>query len=242
MINFRKYLFVTILFLSYSAAQAQRLNTGISMDFYGMSITRFPSDVFFSETSYAAYYIKQLQAPSGFQLANYGFNIIIDYSRFFVNTRVNLSLPPQKGVIYKYSYPIGGNEFSDWYTAVFYMQTEVSASFGYFLNAQWFFKPYIETGIGRTFPYFYREDFSFEKSFDHSWSDHNVMREYLGLYKSYNYLMLGFGFRGDMFSAYTRYNIRLGDQSVYYSTLSFGIAVYTKFSKLRKHYIFQPEE
>lgn len=242
MVNFKKYLFSFILLTLFCIASAQRLNTGLSMDFYSINITRFPTDVFFSETSYKAYYIKQLQTPSGFQLSNYGFNIILDYSRFFVNTRVNLSLPPQKGVIYKYSYPIGGNEFSDWYTAVFYMQTEFSASFGYFLNAQKFFKPYLEVGFGRTFPYYYREDFSYEKSFDHSWTDQSEMKEFLGLYKSYNYLMLGFGYRGDMLSVYTRYNMRLGDQSVYYSTLSFGIAVYTKFSKLRKHYIFQPEE
>jgi hypothetical protein len=241
MTNVKKAGTLIFLLISFYTAPAQRLNTGVSMDFYGINLTKFPSDVFFSETTYKAYYIKKLQAPSGFQISNYGFNLIADYSRFFINARINLSLSPSKGIIYKFSYPIGGNKFMDWYTGINFMQTQISASFGYFINAQKFFKPYLEAGIGRTLPYYYREDMSYEKSFDHSW-ERFEMKELMGLYKAYNYLILGYGYRGDMLSFYTRYNIRLGNQSVFYSNLSFGIAIYTKFSKLRKHYIYQPED
>jgi hypothetical protein len=233
-------LLLLLLFVFY-AASAQRLNTGLSIDFYGINLTKFPSEIIFSETNYKAYYIKKLQAPSGFQLQNYGLNLIADYSRFFVNTRFNLS-SPVNGIIYKFSYPIGGNEFVDYYSKIYFQQTELSASFGYFIKAQRFFRPYLEAGIGRTFPYFYREDFSDNKTFKTLWTGRHEIREFIGLYKPYTYMTLGFGYRGDMFSFYSRYNIRLGNQKVFYSNLAFGMAIYTKFSKLRKHYIYQPEE
>ena len=72
--------------------------------------------------------------------------------------------------------------------------------------------------------------------------NYNEIKEFMGLYKPYNFIVLGLGYRGDMFSVYARYNIRMGNYDVYFSSLSFGMAIYTKFSKLRKHYIFEPEE
>jgi hypothetical protein len=240
MIDLKKTGCLLFFIISISVAHAQRLNTGINMDIYGIHLTRFPSDVVFSETTYKGYYVKKIQAPRGFQ-QNYGINILIDYSRFFVNARFNLTAP-LKGVIYKLSYPIGGNAYMDYYSKIYYQQTEFSASFGYFIKTQSFRRPYLEAGFGRAFPYFYTEDFSDDKSFDTYWAGQHEIREYMGLYKPHNFLILGYGYRGDNVSAYLRYNIRLGNQNVYYSTLSLGFAFYTKFSKLRKHYIYQPEE
>lgn len=240
MINLKKGMALIFLLTGFYVAQSQRLNTGINFDFYGVNLTRFPSSVVFSETSYKAYYVKQLQAPSAIQY-NIGANMIVDYNRFFVNTRFSIA-STIKGTIYKLSYPIAGNDFLDYYSRIGYQQTELSATFGYFIKVQNFFRPYLEAGIGKTFPYFYREDFSDDKSFKTLWTGRQEIREYMGLFKSYNYLVLGFGYRGDMFSFYSRYNIRLGNNNVFYSNLAFGLAVYTKFSKLRKHYIFQPEE
>lgn len=232
---------VIVLLLCNNFSQAQRLNTGFSIDFYSMHITKFPSDVFFAATSYRAYYIKKIQTPAKFNM-NIGLNLIVDYSRFFVNTKLNVASTATSGVIYEYSYPIGGNGFSDYYSRIEYQQFEVSGTVGYFMNSRSYLRPYVEVGVGRTFPYFYREDMSFLKSFDKLWSDRYEMRDYLDLDKQYNFLILGFGYRGDMFSAYTRYNVRLGSQTVFYSNLTIGLAVYTKFSKLRKHYIYQPAD
>jgi hypothetical protein len=240
MVRIKKGGVILFILLGFYSAQAQRLNTGFNMDFYGINITRFPSDIIFSETTYKAYYIKKLQAPSGMQ-TNYGLNILVDYSRFFFNARVNLSAPID-GMRYKYTYPIGGNQFTDYYSKIYCQQAAITGSFGYFFSPQQFFKPYLEVGIGRASPYFYQEDFSYDKSFKKLWSNHNEIKEYMGLYKPYNFLVLGLGYRGDMFSVYTRYNIRMGNYDVYFSSLSFGMAIYTKFSKLRKHYIFEPKE
>jgi len=238
--SIRKTSVLIILLLITVAVGAQRLNTGVNFDFYSVNFTRFPTDVVFSETSYKAYYVKQLQAPSGMQY-NIGLNLIADYSRFFVNTRATLN-STIKGTIYKMSYPIAGNTFTDYYSKISYQQSELAATFGYFIKAQKFLRPYVELGIGKTFPYIYREDFSDDKKFKTQWTGRQEIRNYLDLYESYNFMILGYGYRGDMFSFYTRYNIRLGKQEVYYSSMAFGLAVYTKFSKLRKHYIYQPEE
>jgi hypothetical protein len=91
-------------------------------------------------------------------------------------------------------------------------------------------------------PYFYSEDFSDDKSFKTLWTGRAELQKQLGLDKAYNFLILGYGYRGDFFSFYTKYNIRVGKSEIFYSNLTFGMAVYTKFSKLRKHYIYQPEE
>jgi len=236
----KKVLFLSILLFSSVFAGAQRLNTGINFDFYGFNLTHFPTDVVFSETTYKAYYVKQIQIPAAFQY-NFGVNLVADYSRFFVNTRFNIN-STVKGVIYKMSYPIGGNEFKDYYSKIGFQQTELSATFGYFIKVQNFFRPYIEAGVGKTFPYFYVEDFSDDKKFKTQWTGRQELRKSIGLDQSYNFLIVGLGYRGDMFSFYTRYNIRVGNYDVFYSNLSVGLAVYTKFSKLRKHYIYQPEE
>lgn len=239
---FRKCVIVILLYTSINVAQAQRLNTGISFDFYGIHLTKFPSDVFFSSKNYQAYYIKQIQAPSKLNF-DLGLSLIVDYSRFFVNTKLAIASSSTSGIIYKYSYPIAGNQFIDYYSRIEYQQAELSGSFGYFLSSKSYFRPFVELGIGRTFPYFYSEDVSTSKSFDYTLAGRNdEMRDYLGLDKQYTYLMLGLGYRGDMLSVYTRYNVRLGNQTVFYSNLCFGIAVYTKFSKLRKHYIYQPSD
>ena len=237
--TFRKFIIVILLCTIINVTQAQRLNTGISFDFYGIHLTKFPSDVFFSSKNYQAYYIKQIQAPSKLNF-DLGLSLIVYYSRFFVNTKLNIASTASYGIIYKYSYPIAGNQYSDYYSRIEYQQAELSGSFGYFLSSRRYFRPYVEAGIGRTFPYFFSEDVSTTKSFDRLWSDRYEMRDYLELDKQYTYLMLGLGYRGDMLSVYARYNIRLGSQTVFYSNLCFGIAVYTKFSKLRKHYIYQP--
>jgi len=237
---FKRAGFLFILFLLTTVAGAQRINTGFNMDLYGFHITRFPGDIVFSDYSYKGYYLKRLQAPGSFQ-QNYGLNLIVDYSRFFINGRANLTAPI-KGVIYKLSYPVGGNSFADYYSRIQYQRTELAASFGYILKGETFVRPYIEIGFGRSMPYFYREDFSDDKSFKTLWTGRAELQKQLGLDKAYNFLILGYGYRGDFFSFYTKYNIRVGKSEIFYSNLAFGMSVYTKFSKLRKHYIYQPEE
>jgi hypothetical protein len=222
-------------------APAQRLNTGLSLDFYGINFTKFPSDVVFSETNYRAYYVDPTQAPKDAQLANYGLNIAVEYNRYFAKIRGNFS-NLMNGIVYKYSYPISGDRMQDYYTRILFQRTELSGSFGYLLNTQKFLKPYIELGYGRVFPYLYAEDFSTDKDFKSLWRGRHEVKELMQLDKSYNFLMLSFGYRMDMLSVYARYSARLGNYDVFYSNLSFGIAFYTKFSKLRKHYIYQPED
>jgi hypothetical protein len=240
MVSTKKAIIALFLLLIFHLAQAQRLNTGFNMDFYGINVTQFPSGIVYSETSYKAYYAKQLQAPAGMQM-NYGANLIVDYNRFFVTTRFDLSAP-LSGIIYKFSYPIGGNNFTNYYSRIQYQRSEISACFAYYIKIQQFFRPFVEAGIGRSIPYFYQEDFSDDKSFKTLWTGRQEIRKLMELDKSYNYLILGYGYRGDVFSFYSRYNIRLGNQTVFFSNLSFGMAVYTKFSKIRKHYIYQPED
>jgi hypothetical protein len=238
--NIKRATIGLFLLFSFQLAHSQRINTGFSMDLYGINITRFSSDVIFSETSYKGYYVKRLQAPGSMQ-TNYGGNILIDYSRFFVVTRFDIN-SPIKGVIYKLSYPISGNKFEDFYSRIQYQRSEISASFAYYIKVQKFFRPFLEAGLGRSMLYFYREDFSDDKSFKTLWTGRQEIRDLMRLDKPYNYLIIGYGFRGDMFSFYSRYNIRLENKDVFFSNLSFGIAVYTKFSKIRKHYIYQPED
>jgi hypothetical protein len=232
-----------LLFIFFSVsliAGAQRINTGFNLDLYAFHFTRFPGDIVFSDYSYKGYYLKRLQAPGSLQ-NNYGANIIVDYSRFFINGRMNITAPI-KGVIYKLSYPVGGSSFSDYYSRIQYQRFEFSATFGYFLKTSTFMRPFIEAGFGRSSPYYYREDFSDDKKFNSLWYGRAELQKQLALDKSYNFLVLGYGYRGDFFSIYAKYNIRVGKQDIFYSNLSLGFAGYTKFSKLRKHYIYQPEE
>jgi hypothetical protein len=238
--GFRRIGIVLLISLSTISLFSQRLNTGFSYDFYGLYFTRFPNNYIFSETNFKAYNIKQFQVPSQMQ-QNYGVNIIIDYSRFFINTRLSIS-SPVNGLIYKFSYPIGGNKETVYYSKVQFQGADLSASFGYFLKVEKLMKPYLEAGIGRSMPYFYREDLSTDRDFLTQWLGRQEIKKYMGLYKPFNFLMIGIGYRGNMTSIYTRYNIRIGHREVFYSNLSFGIAFYTRFSNLRKHYIYQPEE
>jgi hypothetical protein len=230
-----------LFFLIIHSADAQRLNTGFTFELYGIHPTKFPSDVFFSNTSYKAYYIEEWQSPKKFSY-NFGISLIADYSRFFVNTKLFIANTSSSGVIYKYRYPIGENDFKDYYSRIEYQQAELIGSLGYFLNTQKYFKPYVELGIGRTFPYFYSEDVSTDESFDSYWSDQYELRDYIELDKQYTFVTIGLGYKGDIMAFYGRYNIRVGNFDVYYSNFYFGLSVYTKFSKLRKHYIYQPGE
>jgi hypothetical protein len=232
--------FLILLLISFCTTQAQRLNTGLTYDFYGIHPTRFPSDILFSESSYKAFYIKKFQVPHDMQ-ANFALNLLVDYSRFFINARFGIN-STNLGSIYKYSYPIGGNGFKDYYSKIQYQQTDISCSFGYFINYQKFMRPYVETGVGRSAPYFYLEEVSDVKSFTSTYPGRIEMKDYLDLGKSYTYVLIGFGYRGDLFALSARYRIRVGNYDVFYSNLSLGMSVFTKFSKLRKHYIYQPEE
>ena len=241
MVLFRRAFFLVLILTGCNLVSAQRLNTGFSMEIYGFHPTKFPEDLFFSNTSYKAYYIEKWQTPKAFTFV-VGINLVADYSRFFVSTKLNLVQAGTNGIIYKYSYPIAENQFKDYYSRIGYAQTELLGSFGYFLNTQKYFKPYIELGLGQNFPLLYTEEVSTDPDFDTYTSNQYELRDYMELDKQYTFLMVGFGYRGDILAVTSRYNIRLGNQDVYYSTFFLGIAAYTKFSKLRKHYIYQPSE
>jgi len=241
MFSFRKLYFAVLLGIAALNAEAQRLNTGVSIDFYSFNPTRFPSDLIFSETNYKAYFIETMQSPRDLQLGNYSLNLNAEYGRYFINTRFGLN-STLNGLIYKMSYPIGGKQFTDYYSRIQFQKTELALSFGYILNPQKYLKPYFEAGFGKSMPYFYREDFSTDKTFSKLWSGQEEIKELLSLHESYNFLMLSAGYRADFFSCYVRYTTRLGDYPVHFSSLTFGIAAYTRFSKLRKHYIYQPDE
>lgn len=220
---------------------AQRLSTGMSLDFYGFNPTRFPSDIIFSETSYMAYRIKQFQSPSGWQLSNYGWNLWLEYHRYYLNVRGNLS-SPTKEIMYSYTYPVGGDIDLTYYSRIMYQQFQFSAAAGYFLNTQRLFKPYIEAGLGRSLPYFYREDYSTIKDFSYAWFGREEIKEQTGLSHPSNFLVLSTGVKANSLAFYLRYLIRLGNHDMFYSNLSIGFSASTKFANVRKHYIYQPEE
>ena len=236
----RKYIIFSALMYCSFSAHAQRLNTGITYEVYGIHIAKFPSDIIYSETNYMAYYIKQVQSPGALNL-NMSANLVVDYSRFFMSLKFGILSTPN-GIIYQYDYPIGADKFTTYYTKISYQATDITGSAGYFLSAQKFFKPYIELGAGRTSPYFYSEDMSTDRKFGSQWTGRHEIKDILELDKAYTYLLAGIGYRGDLLDVSARYRIRIGDHAAYYSTLSFGFSMYTKFSKLRKHYIYQPED
>jgi hypothetical protein len=236
----RRILSVLFFLILCNLLQAQRLNTGLTYEIYGIHLTKFPNDIIFSETNYMAYYIKQIQSPGALNM-NISANIVVDYSRFFMSLKFGLFSAPN-GIKFKYTYPIGGDQFTTYYSKISYQATDISGSVGYFLNAQKFMKPYFEMGIGRISPYFYSEDMSTDPKFLSQWTGRHEITNVLQLDKSYTYIVTGLGFRGDIMAVSARYRIRMGDHVSYYSTLSFGLSIYTKFSKLRKHYIYQPEE
>jgi hypothetical protein len=230
---------IMLLFCSY-IIQAQRLNTGLSFDIYGFHPTRFPTDIIFSETNYKAYYIKQYQAPRALTM-NISANLVVDYSRFFLSLKYGIASTPN-GIVYKYSYPVSGDKFTDYYSEISYQMTDLSGSIGYYVNRQRLLKTYLEAGLGRSSAYFYSENMSTDPDFGSQWTDRHEITDYLQLDKSFTYILTGIGFRMDIMAISARYKIRVGDFNTYYSSLSFGLTVYTKFSKLRKHYIYQPEE
>jgi hypothetical protein len=241
-IPFCRRTYILLLFCTlHIAVGAQRLDIGFSYDFVGFCPTRFSNPVFFSETSYKAYYIKKLQCPWGMQ-DNISLSLAIDYNRFFVTGGFGLNSYLINGIKYKYQYPVGNDGFKTYYSRISCAQTEIEGSFGFILASRSLMRPYIETGLGRLFNPNYREDISDKKTFSSFWSNRTELRNYAELDKPFNYLLLGYGYRGDLFSVYARYKIRLGHHEVFYSNLSIGMSMYARFSKLRKHYIYQPEE
>jgi hypothetical protein len=237
----RKLAVLLLLSICSFVGKPQQINTGISMDFLNYYYTKFSSDVFFSPNSYKAYNIRNTQTKMNMGV-NMGVHLILDYSRFFINTKFAI-LGNTSGVVYKYSYPISGNKFRDYYSKIEYQQLEVHGSLGYFLSSKKLYRPYIEAGFGRAFPYLYTETVYDSKSYDHYYSGmKDEMKELMGLNKQYNFILTGLGYRGSYVSVYLRYIFRLGYHDVYFSYFTFGVAAYTKFSRLRKHYIFQPPE
>ncbi|MCX6333863.1 MAG: hypothetical protein NT092_06100 [Bacteroidia bacterium] len=172
---------------------------------------------------------------------NISANLVVDYSRFFLSLKFGIAALPN-GIVYKYSYPVGGGEFTDYYSEISYQMTDLSGSIGYYVNRQRLVKIYLEAGLGRSSAYFYSESMSTDPKFSSQWTDRHEITDYLQLDKSFTYILTGIGFRMDIMAISARYKIRIGDFNTYYSSLSFGLTVYTKFSKLRKHYIYQPEE
>lgn len=238
----RRTCFILLLFALSASLGAQRLDFGFNFDMVGFFPTRFPNKVFFSETSYKAYYIHKLQCPWGYQ-TNFSLSLAADYNRFFVDGTFGMNTYLLDGLKYKYQYPIGDDAFNTYYSRIIRLgQTEISGSFGYILSSRRYMRPYIEAGFGRCSYPNYIEDMSDEKSFKSYWSNRTEMRNYAELDKPFNYLLIGYGYRGDLFSVSARYKIRVGHHEVFYSNLSLGMSVYTRFSKLRKHYIYQPEE
>jgi hypothetical protein len=238
--GFRIILITGVFLAGCNIIQAQRLNTGITYDIFGYHPTKFPTDIIFSETNYKAYYIKQYQAPHALTV-NISANLVVDYSRFFLSAKFGIASTPN-GIVYKYSYPIGGDAFTDYYSEISYQMTDLSGSIGYYVNRQRLIKTYLEAGLGRSSAYFYSENMSTDPKFGSQWTDRHEITEYLQLDKSFTYILTGIGFRMDIMAISARYKIRIGDFNTYYSSLAFGLTIYTKFSKLRKHYIYQPED
>ena len=236
----RNIIITGVFLLGCNIIQAQRLNTGITYDIFGYHPTKFPTDIIFSETNYKAYYIKQYQAPHALTV-NISANLVVDYSRFFLSAKFGIASTPN-GIVYKYSYPVSGDAFTDYYSEISYQMTDISGSIGYYVNRQRFIKTYLEAGLGRSSAYFYSENMSTDPKFGSQWTDRHEITDYLQLDKSFTYILTGIGFRMDIMAISARYKMRVGDFNTYYSSLSFGLTLYTKFSKLRKHYIYQPEE
>jgi hypothetical protein len=241
-IRFFKRICLIILVIAFpSILEAQRLNFGFTYNFIGLYPTHFSRSLFFSETSYKAYYIKKMQCPWGMQ-SNMALNVAIDYNRFIINGSLGLNSYLVSGTKYSYTYPLGENVDRTYYSRIQHSQTDFSGSIGYILSSRHFMRPFVEIGFGRWQKPTYREDIATEKSFKSYWSNRTELKDYAGLDKAANYLLLGYGYRGDMFAIAGRYKIRLGRHEVFYSDLGIGMTVLTRFSKLRKHYIYQPEE
>jgi hypothetical protein len=241
-VRFFKRLCLSILIIVFPAVlEAQRLNIGLNYDFVGFNPTHFPGRVFFSETSYKAYYIKKLQCPWGAQ-NNISASLVIDYNRFLISATFGMNAYLIYGTRYSYEWPMAYNDSRTYYSRIQHTQSDLSGSIGYLLSSRHFLRPFVELGFGRWFKPTYIEDMATEKSFKSYWSNRTELRNYAELDKASNYLLIGYGYRGDLFSINARYKIRLGRHEVYYSNLSLGMSVLTRFSKLRKHYIYQPEE
>lgn len=237
---YRQFMSVLLFLIICPFLQGQRLNTGLTYEFFGIHAVHFPSDIIFSETNYSAYYVDQFQTPADLNM-NIAGNIVVDYSRLFMSLRGGIFTVPN-GVKFRYEYPVGGDEFTTYYSKMQYFCGDISLSIGYFMNAQRFMKPYLEAGVGRVAPYMYNEDMSDDPKFLSQWTGREEIKNTIQLDKSYTYLLAGVGLRGDLLAFSARYRMRIGDFPVYFSTLSFGITIYTKFSNLRKHYIYQPED
>lgn len=230
---------VPVLFLLLTVyAPAQRLDVGLTYSFLGFYPTRFPTDIFFAGSSYRAYYIHKMQVPWGMQM-HFSADLVAEYSRYFIMGRFGMNETPIEGLKYKYTYPVGNDGFQEYYSRIETGQTDISGSVGYILKSRRHFRPYLEIGVGRSSHPIYREDVSNTKSFSSQWTDQYELRDLTELDKPFNYLIVGFGYF-NFLSA--RYNIRLGHHDVFYSYFDIGIQFFTKFSQLRKHYIYQPEE
>lgn len=241
-IRFFKRISILILVIAFPALlEGQRLNFGFTYNFIGLYPTHFSKSLFFSETSYKAYYINKMQCPWGMQ-SNMSLNIVIDYNRFLINGAVGLNSYAVSGTKYHYEYPLGENVDRTYYSRIQHSQTDFSGSVGYILSSRHFMRPFVEVGFGRWQKPKYIEDIATDKSFKSYWSNRTELKTYTGLDNAANYLLIGYGWRGDLFTLGGRYKIRLGKHEVFYSDLEIGMSVLTRFSKLRKHYIYQPEE
>ncbi len=235
-------LILIFLFFSSIIANAQRLNFGFGMNFMNLYSTHFKENVVFARHSYKAYYVKQNQFSFS---ASYQFSFIanVDYGRYIFTTEFGYFFQ-NDGLRTKLSYPIGYNEFNDYYSKISFTGYSINPIVSYVITNRHTLKLFAEIGL----PYaiqnraLLNEKIAYgPKSADTYMANQNEMISEFGLDHDYFNLMFGIGYRLATGSFGLRYVNKLNSKSDTESNLGYftiNISVFTNFSKLKKHYIY----
>ncbi len=168
----------------------------------------------------------------------------VDYGRYLFSAELGYFIQQNDGLKTKLSYPIGNNEFRNYYSKISYAGYSLSPIIGYVLNGRRSFKLYAEAGL----PFVVLNESMVSekialarKSSTDSWSDQDEMTSEYGLTHDYLNWMAGIGYRISAGSMSIRYISKINNASDTGSRLGYftlNITALTNFSKLKKHYIY----
>lgn len=242
----RKIIFSLLIFviLCQLSANAQRLNFGFGINFLGLYTSHFKENVVFADHSYKAYYVKKTQF-SGAGAYQFNFLTNLDYGRSTFTLELGY-FTMNDGIVTKLSYPVAGNSFENYYSKISYGGYCITPIVSNVFSSRRMFKLYAEAGL----PYMMlskglmSETVSYDSrkggSLTYLKNKNEIINE-LGLTHDYFNILVGIGFKSSIFSISLRYINKINkiaDPSNNIGYFTLNMSIYTKFSKLKKHYLY----
>ncbi|MBI5540807.1 MAG: hypothetical protein HY951_12155 [Bacteroidia bacterium] len=242
----KKIIFSLLIFviLFQLSANSQRLNFGFGFNFLGFYTTHFKENIVFADHSYKAYYVNKTQFSTA---GAYQFNFLtnLDYGRSTFTLELGYFVM-NDGLVTKLSYPVAGNNFENYYSKISYGGYCITPIVSNVFSSRRMFKLYAEAGL----PFMIlnkalmSETVSYESRKGGSLTylkDKNEMINEFGMTHDYFNILVGIGFKSSMFSISLRYINKINkinDPANNLGYFTLNMSVYTKFSKIKKHYLY----